>query len=131
MVAVKGPREAITTPSTSGTVGQPNPNLSSAIRAGNRLFVSGMLGATDLNKGQMRNQTEEAMNRIGLTLRAAGYGWQDVVDGVVYLTDVKRFAEMNEAYRSFISKDFPARATVEVSLVNPDGMVEIMFTAVK
>jgi len=38
---------------------------------------------------------------------------------------------MNEAYREVFSKDCPARATVEAGLVAPDGLVEIMLTAVK
>jgi 2-iminobutanoate/2-iminopropanoate deaminase len=69
--------------------------------------------------------------RIGRTLKAAGFGWGDVVDAVVYITDVKNFPAMNEGYREIFTKDFPARATVETGLVAPDGLVEIMFTAVK
>jgi enamine deaminase RidA (YjgF/YER057c/UK114 family) len=38
---------------------------------------------------------------------------------------------MNAAYREVLTKDFPARATVGVGLVNADGLVEIMMTAVK
>jgi len=44
---------------------------------------------------------------------------------------VKNFSGMNEAYREVFSKDFPARATVGVGIVAPDGLVEIMLTAVK
>src|SRR5262249_11057264 len=44
MLAVKGARQVTTTPNADGTPGTPNPNLSSAIRAGNRLWVSGVLG---------------------------------------------------------------------------------------
>ena len=54
-----------------------------------------------------------------------------MVDGVVYLTDMAHYNDMNAAYRAVIAKDFPARATVGVGLVNPDGVVEIMMTAVK
>ena len=38
---------------------------------------------------------------------------------------------MNTAYREVFPKAFPARATVEAGLVAPDGLVEIMMTAVK
>ena len=132
MVAVRGgPRAAVTTPGPDGTPGKPNPNLSSAIRVGNRLYVSGMLGNTDSNKGDCKAQARETLVRIGRTLKAAGYDWSEVVDGVVYLTDVKNFPAMNEAYREVFTRDFPARATVGTGLVAPDGLVEIMFTAVK
>ncbi|HEV8133015.1 MAG TPA: RidA family protein [Acidobacteriota bacterium] len=132
MVAVRGPaREALTTPNADGTPGTPNPNLSSGIRVGNRLYLSGMLGNTEGNRGDIKAQTRETLSRIGRTLKGAGFDWGDVVDGMVYITDVKNFGAMNEAYREVFKKDFPARATVETGLVNPDGLVEIMFTAVK
>ena len=54
-----------------------------------------------------------------------------MVDGVVYLTDMSKFQDMNAAYREIFSKDFPARATVGTGLMGADGLVEIMFTAVK
>src|SRR5467141_696936 len=47
MVAVKDPgRKAITTPNADGSAGTPNPNLSSAIQVGNRLYVAGLTGNT-------------------------------------------------------------------------------------
>lgn len=131
MTAVKGPRQAFTTPTADGTPGKGNPNLSSAIKVGNRLFVSGILGNTAENKGDTTAQTRELLTRVGRTLKAAGYDWGDVVDGVVYITDTKNFADMNTGYREIFKKDFPARATVRTGLVGADGLVEIMFTAVK
>jgi len=131
IVAVKGGRQAFTTPAADGTPGKPNPNLSSAIRVGNRLFVSGILGNTADNKGDATAQTRELLARVGRTLEAAGFEWGHVVEGVVFITDVANFAAMNAGYRTVFTKDFPARATVETGLVSPDGLVEIMFTAVK
>ncbi len=131
MVAVKGPREAITTPAADGTPGKPNPNLSSAIKIGNRLYLSGLLGNTADNKGDATAQTKETLARAARTLKAAGFDWSHVVDGVVYITNVQNFGAMNTGYRTIFTKDFPARATVQTGLVAPDGLVEIMFTAVK
>jgi 2-iminobutanoate/2-iminopropanoate deaminase len=131
MVAVKGKREAITTPAADGTPGKPNPNLSSAIKVGNRLYLSGLLGNTADNKGDMTAQTKETLARAERTLKAAGFDWTHVVDGVVYITNVQSFDAMNAGYRTVFTKDFPARATVGTGLVAPDGLVEIMFTAVK
>lgn len=132
LVAVKGAeRQAILTPNADGTPGQKNPNLSSAIRVGNRLFVSGMLGNTDATKGDAKAQTVEMLARIGRTIKAARFDWSHVVDGVVYLPDLADFPKMNEGYRTIFTSDFPARATVRAGLVAPDGLVEVMFTAVK
>jgi 2-iminobutanoate/2-iminopropanoate deaminase len=132
MVAVKDAgRKAITTPNADGSAGTANPNLSSAIQVGNRLYVSGILGNTQQNKGDVKAQTAELLTRVGRTLKAAGFDWAHVVDGVVYLPDMTKFQDMNAAYREVFTKDFPARATVGTGLMGADAGVEIMFTAVK
>jgi enamine deaminase RidA (YjgF/YER057c/UK114 family) len=131
MVAVKASnRAAFTTPTADGKPGTKNPNLSSAIRAGNRLYVAGILGNTADNKGDIKAQAAESLTRIGRTLKAAGYDWKDVVEGVVYLPDLTKFTDMNASYREVFGKDFPARATVGAGLMG-DGAVEIMFVAAK
>jgi reactive intermediate/imine deaminase len=120
-VASAAPREAI----------NPGQNLSSAIRAGKTLYLSGMLGNTSSNAGDAAAQTRETLAKIGKTLEEAGYSAADVVDGLVYLTDLSLFPQMNDEYRTFFGSDFPARATVGAGLVSPGGVVEIMVTAVK
>ena len=120
-IASSAPRQAFS----------PGTNLSSAIKAGNRLYVSGVLGHTPETAGKATEQTREIMGRIRKTLDAAGYTPADVVDGLVYLTDLSQFAQMNEEYRAFFGKDFPARATVGSGLVADGAVVEIMVTAVK
>lgn len=130
MVAVKGGRTAFTTPTADGKPGTKNPNLSSAIKVGNRLYVSGILGNTAENKGDVKAQAAESLTRIGRTISAAGFDWKDVVEGMVYLPDLAKFNDMNTSYREVFGKDFPARATVGAGLMG-DGAVEIMFTAVK
>src|SRR5204862_5080978 len=132
MVAVKDAgRKAITTPNADGSPGNANPNLSAAIQVGNRLYIAGLTGNTASNKGDVKAQTAEVLARAGRTLKAAGFEWSNVVDGVVYLTDMSRFQDMNAAYREVFMKDFPARATVGTGLMGADAAVEIMFTAVK
>jgi 2-iminobutanoate/2-iminopropanoate deaminase len=114
------------------TDGRPaNPNLSAAIRAGNRVYVSGVLGNTPETKGDVAAQTRETLARIRNILTAAGVTPADVVESIVYLTDVANFGAMNYQYRAFFERDFPARATVGAGLVAADGLVEIMMTAVK
>jgi reactive intermediate/imine deaminase len=106
-----------------------NPNLSAAIVAGNRVYVSGMLGNTESNQTDVAAQTRETLSRIGQALESAGSSPADVVEGVVYLTDLGDYAAMNDAYRAFFGRDFPARVTIRSGLVVPDGLVEIMVVA--
>jgi enamine deaminase RidA (YjgF/YER057c/UK114 family) len=131
LTASRLPKQAVTTPAPDGSPGKPSPTLSSAIKVGNRLYVSGILGNNDQTKGSTEAQTLEIMNRVGRTMKAAGFDRADVVDGIVYITDVKNFDAMNRGYRAIFTKDFPARATVRTGLVNQDGLVEIMFVAAK
>ena len=123
LVASKAPRQVIGTP-------PPNVPISPAVRSGNTLYVSGMLGNTPETRGDVSAQTRETLARIRKTLADAGATPADVVDGLVYLTDAGAFATMNEHYRAFFGGQFPARATVVTPLVADDGLIEIMFTAV-
>jgi 2-iminobutanoate/2-iminopropanoate deaminase len=127
MVASRAPRKAI----SDGRPPNPNVTISPAISSGQHVYVSGMLGNTPDTKGDAAAQTRETLARIGKALQAAGCGPQDVVDALVYLTDMSHYAPMNDEYRKFFGKDFPARATVQTGLVAPEGLVEIMLTAVK
>ena len=104
--------------------------MSAAIRSGNRLYLSGVLGNTGENTGDPTAQTRELMGKIRQTLADAGYTPEDVVDSLVYLTDLAHFPQMNNVYRDFFRRDFPARATVGVGLVASGAVVEIMMTAV-
>jgi 2-iminobutanoate/2-iminopropanoate deaminase len=131
MTAVKGEKTAFATPAADGSPGKPSPTLSSAIRVGKRLYVSGILGNNADNKGNAEAQTKEALTRIERTMKAAGFEFTDLVDGVVYITDLNNFTPMNNAYRPALVKDFPTRATVRTGLVGADGLVEIMFVASK
>jgi enamine deaminase RidA (YjgF/YER057c/UK114 family) len=123
LVASSAARKAIGTPPS----GLP---LSPAIRAGQHLFVSGMLGNNPDTAGDVAAQTRLTLSRIDVTLRDAGTSRADVVEALVYITDAASFGAMNGEYRAFFGADFPARATVVTPLVAADGLVEIMVTAV-
>jgi len=123
LLAVAGAKQPLETT-------RPNPNLSAAIRTDDHLFVSGLLGATERTADDAAAQTHEALSRLDRILEAGGFSRTDVVDVVVYLSDVAHYGPMNDAYRAFFGRSFPARATLGCGLVNPDGLVEIMATAV-
>ena len=107
-----------------------NPNLSTAVVAGRRVYLSGMLGNRPDNAADAGAQTTETLARIKVALEAAGCNPADVVDSLVYLPDLAAYGAMNDAYRAFFGGGFPARATVQSGLFAPDGLVEIMMTAV-
>jgi enamine deaminase RidA (YjgF/YER057c/UK114 family) len=123
MIASSSPRQVIDD-------GRPaNPNLSAAIRAGSRVYLSGMLGNTPETKGDTGAQTRETLARMKQALTAAGCAPSDIVDALVYVTDLKNYGAMNDTYRAFFNGSFPARAMVQAGLAAADGLVEIMSTA--
>lgn len=111
----------------------PNPNLplSPAIVAGGRAYLSGALGFDDSNKGNAGAQTRETLSRLRRTLAAAGAVPSDVAEAIVYVTDLSVLPDVDREYGTFFGTHAPARSTIRSGLMAPDGLVEIVFTAVK
>jgi reactive intermediate/imine deaminase len=132
LLAVKSAaRRAIVTPTEDSTPGRVNPNLSSAIQAGERLFLSGMLGNSEATRGDVAAQTRVTLDRLGRTLRAAGFDWEHVRDGIVYVTDAANRAAVEKLWRERFGAQPVAGVTIVTGLVAADGLVEIMLTAAR
>lgn len=105
-----------------------------ANNAGNFVFCSGQLGLLpetgNLAEG-IRAQTEQALRNIEAVLKASGCSFDDVVKTTVFLKDMGDFALVNEIYRTFFSKDFPARSAIQVAALPKDALVEIEAIAYK
>jgi 2-iminobutanoate/2-iminopropanoate deaminase len=90
--------------------------FSAARPAGDTLFVSGQIAVRPDGSpvtGDIAEQTRQVMANIGEALAEHGYGFEDVVNVTVYLSDMEHYAGMNAAYREFFPNGhFPARATV-------------------
>ena len=109
--------------------------FSPAIRFGNMVFLSGVVGV-DMKTGELVSpdvgeQTKQCLETLGLVLRQANLNYTDVLSVTVYLTDLKDFAAMNKAYISYFPDDPPARATVQVSGLVRGAKVEISMIAAK
>ena len=132
MVAAKGAgRAAVLTPNADGSPGRANPNLSSAIHLGPRLFLSGMLGVLPGNASDAAGQTTETLNRLDRTMAAAGFGWADVGESIVYVTDMAAAPEVLKAFAAKAGGRLPVGTLVGTGLVSPEGRVEIMLNASK
>jgi enamine deaminase RidA (YjgF/YER057c/UK114 family) len=132
MIAVKDPsRTAINPPGPDGKPGTVNPNFSTGIRVGSRLFVAGLSGEMDGNRGDARAQTTEALTRVERAMKAAGFSLGDAVEGMAYVVDGAKFQDVDAAYHDAFHKDFPARTAVGVGLVVPGAEGEFSFIAQK
>lgn len=111
------------------------PAFSHATRAGDWIYVSGTLGTRagvfELVEGGMGPETRQTLENIRAILAAAGAGLQDVVKVNVFVTDMTRFPDMNQAYREFFPSDPPARITVGCSALALGACVEIDCVAYK
>ena len=106
---------------------------SQGVRAGQLLFVSGMIGS-DVATGRLAGMTIEAQTqqalRNGLAVVEAGGGTlADVVQVHVLLADPTDFAGMNEAYAQVFTTDPPARFVSRLGVEVPDVLVSIALTA--
>jgi 2-iminobutanoate/2-iminopropanoate deaminase len=107
----------------------PSLPLSSAVKAGTLVFLSGVLGNTAANGGDVSAQTKEIFTRIDRTLAAAGVGLRDVVDNLVYLPDLWNRKQVDEVQRQFFPADPPARTVVGARLVARPAVIEMMMIA--
>lgn len=132
LLAVKSnARRAIVSPSEDGTPAPASPNLSSAIQTGERVFLSGMLGNSKATKNDASAQTRVTLDRLGRTLRAAGFDWEHVKDAIVYVTDAANRAGVEGLWRERLGTHGAAGVTIVTDLVAPDALVEIMLTAAR
>lgn len=122
-------KTAISTPSAPAAIGP----YSQAIRSGNLLFVSGQIpldpATGQVVEGDAAAQTERVLQNLSAILQAAGSSLGKVLKTTVYLKDMAEFASMNEIYARFFTESPPARATVEVSRLPRNVLVEIELIA--
>ncbi|MBP7557548.1 MAG: RidA family protein [Chitinophagaceae bacterium] len=106
-----------------------------AILAGETLYISGQICINpqtgELENNDVQQETRRCMTNLDAILKAAGMSFSNVVKTTIFITDMKRFAEINEVYGSFFTGDFPARETVQVSALPKFVNVEISMIAVK
>jgi reactive intermediate/imine deaminase len=109
---------------------RPGGVLSTAVRVGNVIYLSGALGTKPggggLAEGGIEGQTRQALENIKASAALAGVTMEDMAKCTVFLTDVKDFQAMNKVYREFFPANPPARSTVAVAgLVVPGAVIEI------
>jgi 2-iminobutanoate/2-iminopropanoate deaminase len=107
--------------------------FSSAVRAGNTLYLSGNVGnipgTLDLAKGGISGETRQTMDNISNVLQEFGSSMDDVVKCTVFLADMSEWGAMNEVYKTYF-KNPPARSALGASGLALNARVEIECIAV-
>src|SRR5213592_1481837 len=131
-------KQIITTAAAPAPIGPYN----QAILSGNILFISGQI-CIDSKTGELKNkdlqeETHQVMHNLEAILQQAGMDFSHVVKTTIFITDMKRFAEINEVYGKYFDGNlpagkagYPARETVQVSALPKFVNVEISMIAVR
>ena len=104
--------------------------FSSAVRAGETLYLSGALGnlpgTMTLAPGGMAGQARQTMENIGTVLRYCGLDFADIVKCTVMLADMSEWAEFNKIYVTYFAPDrLPARSALGANGLALGAKVEV------
>lgn len=107
---------------------------SQGVKINGTLYVSGQI-ALDPKSGELmldniEEETEMVMENLKAVVEAAGLTMENIVKTSIFISDMNNFSRINEVYGSFFEKDFPARETVQVSVLPKNVNVEISCIAV-
>ena len=114
-------------------IGEPTLNgqrlpFSSAVRAGDTVYLSGALGIGPDGKlaDGMDAQAKQAMENLGMALKSAGLGWDDVVKCTVMLDNMADWPAFNKVYVTYFPDGkFPARSAFGADGLALGALVEV------
>ena len=102
---------------------------SQAVRASGFVFVSGQIPVRpetgSVVEGGIAEQTHQVMKNLSAILGAAGLGLEKVVKTTVYLSNLDDFSKFNQIYGEYFADIKPARATVQVTRLPKEVLVEV------
>jgi 2-iminobutanoate/2-iminopropanoate deaminase len=109
-------KRAITSPEFPKPLGP----YSHAVVSGGFVFVAGQAPLNPVTQkmelGDIRSETRLELKNIDKILRASNSSLQNVVKVSIHLANLDDFDGMNEVYKEFFTKDYPARTTVQAIL---------------
>lgn len=108
---------------------------SRAVKAGNRVMVTGTTAVDDEGKivgvGDAYTQTKFIFQKIEKYLKEAGSSMEKVVWNRMFVTDISKWEDIGRAHAEFFIDIKPCATMVEVKgFVHPDMMVEIETEAI-
>lgn len=102
---------------------------SQAIKYENLVFISGQIAIDPKTNmfigGDIRQQTVRVLENIKAILEETGLNLNHVIKTTIYLKNMEDFTQVNEIYSLYFKEHKPARATVEVSRLPKDALIEI------
>ncbi len=106
---------------------------SQAVRQGNLVFTAGQVALNPdtgkIEADTIEDQTDRALRNVAAVLAAAGSGLDKVIKVTVFMTDLGKFAAMNEVYARHFPSEPPARSAVQVAALPLGAQIEIEAVA--
>lgn len=125
-------KRAWTAVGSANTAMPPAGPYSTAVRAGNFLYVAGMTprdpGTGDFGPPDIRVQTRRCLGNLRIVLESCGAALSDVVQCLVHLANIDDRDAFNEVWGEFFQAPFPVRTVVGASL-RGTMLVEVTATA--
>ena len=81
--------------------------------------------------GDLRAQTEQALDNLGFALEAADFGFSDVIMINATVPDWFGYQAYNETFLKYFREPFEARATIQGNLQAPGMLIEFEAVAAK
>ena len=109
------------------------PPFSGAVLVGDTLYLSGSIGLDENNEVPDNAQDEArlVLNNIKDVLESAGMTMDDIVSLQIFCSDVKHYQAFNDVYRTFFTREYPARAFIGAGTLLFDARFEVQGIAVK
>jgi 2-iminobutanoate/2-iminopropanoate deaminase len=105
---------------------------SGAVMVGDTLYISGVLGLVD---GKVPEDPAEeasvALDAIKRAVEGAGMTMDDLVMVQIYCSDVAHYGAFNGVYKTYFTKEYPARAFIGAGNLLFDARFEILAIAAK
>ena len=101
--------------------------MSQIVKHNGTAYLAGQVG----NAGEsVADQTRTCIEKIEKLLEKAGSSPDKILQAIIWLADMKDFAEMNAVWDAWVPEGHaPVRACGEAKLARPDFTVEIIITA--
>ena len=100
--------------------------MSKIVKHNGVAYLCGQVGAGET----VTEQTKDCLSRVDALLADAGTSRENILQAIVWLSDMADFQEMNEVWDAWVPEGHaPARACGEARLARTELKVEIIVTA--
>jgi len=118
-------RQIVSTTKAPAAIGP----YSQAVKTGLVVFLSGQIGLDPVTQGlageDFGAQVRQAFRNLDAVARAAGGSLAEAVKLTLFLTDLSKFAQVNDIMSELVPKPYPARSTIGVASLPRAAQFEV------